>query len=143
MAYRTAYERAVALAADGERLRQKRLDAIGRPPPDPYETDRYLGAAVTGPQNPPPYKDAYARAVEALEEMDRRRWPDYYGEPQPKAVPSETAQRLAARLVDPNRPQPKPTRDPRIGASAHVLANRVMGRADDFGDDAADGADDH
>jgi hypothetical protein len=142
MAWKSAYERAVESLAEGERLRQARLDAIGRPPPDPWGPDFYGniygdgGRRMNGPQDTTPaYKDAYTRACEALAEMDHRRLARANGEPLP-APSMETAQRLADRLVDPNRPQPKPARDPRLGASAYVLANRAMGRPDDYGDDA-------
>jgi len=135
----SAYERAMQLIEAGEQLREKRLAAnYPQPPPDEPEF-RYLGAAVTGQQTPPPYKDAYTREVERLAEMDRRRLARENGEPLPDSM--ETARILAERALGPNRPQPKPQRDPRLGASAYVLANRSMGLPDDYGADTGDDAD--
>lgn len=142
MVWKSAYERAVELVAAGERLREERLAANWpQPPPDPFEPEfRYLGAAMTGQQTPPPYKDAYTREAERLAEMDQRRLARENGGPRPQDAPGESARILASRAVDPNRPKPKPQRDPRLGASTYVLANRAQGRPDDY-EDAGDDAD--
>jgi|GEM_PF-4075453 len=145
MPWKSAYEREAESLAAAERMRQARLDAIGKPPPNPHAYVDFYGRteteAMTGQQTPPPYKDAYTREVERLAEMDARRLARWNGEPLPEDAPTESARILARRVFDPDRPQPKPQRDPRLGASAYVLANRSLGRPDNYGDDDGDDAD--
>jgi len=145
MARKSAYEREVESLAGAERLREARLDAIGKPPPNPHAYVDFYGRteteAMTGQQQEAPrHKTAYEREAERLAEIDRRHLARENGELLPEP-PMGTAQLLANRLVDPNRPQPKPTRDPRLGASMYVLANRALGLPDDYGDDGGDDAD--
>jgi hypothetical protein len=133
MTVKSAYERAADSLAEGARLQQARLASIGQPPADPYETDFYGNGVrrMNGQQNTPPvYKDAYTRACESLAENDRLKQQrlDEKGSPQERERLSADTHVLAARLYDPNKPQPVFAPDPKITDSMRVLAARMLGK---------------